>query len=208
MQIILIGKSRSPNLVWLKFDNNSLLPLKIDDIVVLGLKKFVPLSDDEYTQIQHKSAEFLLFEYALRQIAISPKTKKILHQKLLNYCQRINQKFNYPLDLLNQLTATTLDNIVSRGLIDDSAFIDSYVRRHPKMSQVQIKYTLQNLGVVVPSSFQNQTSDVDKVKQILIKKYKNANMTDFKTKNKIIASLYRKGFALGDIKTAIDDWHS
>lgn len=207
MQIIVISRSRNPHQVWLKFDDNSLLPLKIDDLVVLALKKNIELSEAEFRNIQKKSAEYIISEYALRQIAISPKTQKLLNQKLSLYCQKISLKFKYPFELLKQITASTIDNIIDRGLIDDQAFIEYYVRRHSKMSQAQIKYSLQNLGVAVPQTNLSPISDIDKIKEILIKKHKNADFTDFKTKNNIMASLYRKGFALSDIKTAIDDWH-
>jgi SOS response regulatory protein OraA/RecX len=53
----------------------------------------------------------------------------------------------------------------------------------------------------------DQASDVDKIKNILNKKnIDKSKLTDYNAKNKVKASLYRRGFNLSDINRAFDDW--
>lgn len=204
MQILAINHSLQPQKIWLKFDDNRILPLKIDDLVVLGIKKYTDIDNEFFKKIQLFSANFVMTEYALRQIAISPKTLKLLRQKLQIYSHRLIQKYQFSSQLLSSAIEKVIEYINSKGLIDDTKFIEYYLRRHPKMSQMQIKYNLQNLGIV----YINHSSDKDKIIQILSKKVGNKDLTDFNTKNKLISALYRKGFAIGDVRTAIDEYLS
>ncbi len=202
MQILTISHSRQPQKVWLKFDDDSLLPFKIDDLVILNVKKFVEFDVAALTKIQAASSKFVMTEYALRQIAISPKTSKLLSQKLANYQRLIQKKYNYASEATSGLTEAVIQEISAKGLLDDSKFIEYYVRRHSKMSQMQLKYNLRTLGL----EYSSQESDHDKIAKIIFQKSKTTNLTDFKTKNKLIASLYRKGFAINLVKTVIDEY--
>jgi SOS response regulatory protein OraA/RecX len=167
------------------------------------LKKFTSLSDDLFLKIQTNSAKFLLTEYSLKQITISPKVRKLLSQKLRQYSQKINRKFDYPDGLVLGLIEEVLDKIDSLGLLDESQFVDYFVRRHHRQSATQINYQLKLLGINQKVTTENE---IDNIKSILQKKYQSSDFSDFKTKNKITANLFRKGFALGDIKIAIDDF--
>ena len=202
MQILTISHSRQPQKVWLKFDNDLLLPFKIDDLVTLNVKKFIELDEAALAKIQAASARFIMTEHALRQIAISPKTSKLLSQKLTNYQRLIQKKYNYPSLITSGLIELIVQEISAHGLLDDTKFIEYYVRRHSKMSQMQIKYNLQSLGL----KYSSLESDHDKVAKIIFQKSKTADLTDFNTKNKLIASLYRKGFAINLVKTVIDEY--
>lgn len=201
MQIVAINHSRQPQKIWLKFDNDSLLPLRVDDLVILGIKKFIDIDSDFFKKIQESSAKFALTEYALRQIAISPKIAKLLTQKLKIYSHRLVQKYNYPRDLISNLIEIVVAEISQKNLLDEAAFIESYLRRHQKMSQLQLKYNLRALGLsYIPTS-----SDKEKIVKLLSSKISNLDLSDFKTKNKLIASLCRKGFAIDLVKTTIDE---
>ena len=204
MQILTISHSRQPQKVWLKFDDDSLLPFKIDDLVILNIKKFVELDVAALAKIQVASSKFVMSEYALRQIAISPKTSKLLSQKLANYQRLIQKKYSLPSSITSGLIEIIIQEISARGLLDDAKFIEYYVRRHSKMSQMQIKYNLQSLGL----TYTSQQTDQNGLNQLIAKKARVLDLTDFKTKNKLIASLYRKGFAINLVKTAIDEYLS
>jgi SOS response regulatory protein OraA/RecX len=53
----------------------------------------------------------------------------------------------------------------------------------------------------------SQENDTDKIKNLLNKKnIDRSKLTDYNEKNKIKASLYRRGFNISDINTAFDDW--
>jgi SOS response regulatory protein OraA/RecX len=203
MNLVSTNPGKNSCLVWLKFSDGSLLPLKIDDLHILSLKKNVEITPDLFKRIQELSFAFMLSEYAIRQVAISPKTSKILLPKLQQYCYKMTQKFGYPPCLYQALIDATLKKLENDGLLDGSQYADYFIRRHPKMSQAQITYSLRQLGLTVPADL--SFPDGDKIKAILKKKYSNVNFSDYRSRNKVIAGLSRHGFAINDIKTAIDD---
>lgn len=204
MEIVSVSPSRRNNrLLWLKLSDGSLYPFSADDYVLLGLKKTENLTDDQVLNIQTHSARFMLLEYSYRQIGISPKVRYLLLQKLRQYHLRLNQKYHYPDGLVIGLIEEVLDKIDSQGLLDENQFVNYYVRRHSKQSSAQIKFHLRQLGL---DPAIKESDEKDKITMILNKKYPHVNFSDFKSRQKVVASLYRKGFALSDIKTAIDDY--
>lgn len=208
MQIITISSARLPERVWLKFDDDSLLPFKVDDVVLLKLKKFIDLSSTEYETVQKYSASYLLYEYAIRQLAISPKTRLALDQKLRLYSRKIIFKYNYPSKLVSSLVPVTLEKIDEKGLINDDEFVAYYIRRHPHKSLMDIKFSLQHLGVDLKDHPHLFVSEKDKIRTLITKKLRHQDLTDVNTKNKLISFLCRKGFALGDVKTIIDEYNN
>lgn len=194
---------KNSRLLWLKFSTGQLLPLSVDDYVLMGLKKNEEISDELYLQVQTNSAKFLLIEYSLKQITISPKVRKLLSQKLRLYSAKINLKFSYPSGLVASLIDQVLDKMDSLGLLNETKFVDYFVRRHHRQSAAQINYQLHQLGIDQSISPEDE---INQLKLILQKKYHPVDFSSYLQKNKIISSLYRKGFALRNIETAIDDF--
>ena len=64
------------------FSDNSYLPFFIDDVVKFSLQKNQTLDEEKFSQVIFAALFYLGWEYALRQVAISPKTEKIISQKL------------------------------------------------------------------------------------------------------------------------------
>lgn len=205
MQIIQISPSRqSQQQVWLKFNDGTLLPFKVDDVVSLKLTKFTEVPDDLYQTILLASAKYLLLEYSLRQIAISPKTEKSLEQKLKIYCQRLKYKYQFELDLLYPLIVPTVNRIVEDGLIDNDAYIEHLIRKYPRKSSVEISYLLRQQGISYTPKPDSRV-EIEKIKNLILKKYQTYNLADYNVKNKLIGNLARKGFPIEFIKTAIDE---
>jgi SOS response regulatory protein OraA/RecX len=204
MEIISVNVSKkNSRLVWLKFSDGLLLPFSADDFVLMHLKKFDLLDEEQFFAIQTASARFLLTQHSLRQVAISPKVRKLLIQKLRLYSRKINRQYQYPDGLVSGLIDSVVDKIDSLGLLDIAGFIDYFTRRHRRQSASQINFQLRQLGINQKSAV---SDDVEKIKSILQKKYQPTDFSDYQTKRQIIAKLYQKGFAVSDIKTAIDDY--
>lgn len=204
MEIISVNVSKkNSHLVWLKFTGGILLPFSAEDYVLMHLKKFESISDDQFLAIQTGSARFLLTEYSFRQVAISPKVRKLLSQKLQLYSRKIIFRFQYPENLVSNLIPLVVDKIDSLGLLDETGFVEYFTRRHRRQSGSQINFQLRQFGINIKTE---TTGDVDKIKSILQKKYRPEDFSDYKSKSKIIAKLYQKGFSVGDIKTAIDGY--
>jgi SOS response regulatory protein OraA/RecX len=200
-----IKTSRIPNRVNLVFSDHSYLPFFIDDTVKLSLIKNSEIDPEKLNSIITASLKYLGREYALRQIAISPKSEKILSQKLRQYFFKTTQKFKlfsgFPVSpIINEI----ISELKSKNLLNQSDFASYFVKKNKNKSQAQVKYLLQQQGINFDvSTFDDQSA----IKKILAKKKITEEIiADFKLKSKLYASLFRSGFQISDIKAAIDDY--
>ncbi len=203
MQITSIKTSKIPNRVWLTFSDSSFIPFFIDDVVKLSLLKNQEIDELKYQLIIKTSLLFIGREYALRQIAISPKTEKIINQKLKLFFRKVIFKYNLNINNLNleEISQQILKDLKDKKLLNEKDFINYFIKKNSKKSHQQIMYLLHQFGVnqdLLSSINFNQESEIDKIKKIISKK-KNTD------KLKLKSSLYRRGFNLSDINAAIDD---
>ncbi len=198
----------SVNRATLLFSDSSFLPIDSDSLQKLSLKKHQTLSPPKIQKIAQASALYLLKNYALRQIAISAKTEKILQQKLLLFAKKTQKKFQLLSKLyFPPLIQQTLSYIKDRGLLHPQEFVDRILRTHRYKSFFYITSLLRQSGVD-PQYFPvlQPQQEFSKIKKILNKKnIKKIDLSDYNAKNKIISSLARRGFSYPDIKLAIDD---
>lgn len=210
MQLISLKASKINNRLWLTFSDNSYLPFFIDDVVKLSLSKNEQIDDSRYLQILNTSLTYLAREYALRQIALSPKTEKIIKQKLSLYFKKVKAKYKINHSSLNssEIIDHVVKELIDKKLLNDQDYINYFVKRNYKKSKQQILYSLQQQGLssdlLSEISF-DQDSDQEKILHYLSKKKINIeDITDFNEKNKIKAKLYRQGFSLSDINSIFD----
>jgi len=200
-----IKTSRIPNRVNLVFSDHSYLPFFIDDIVKLSLVKNSEIDSEKLNLIIATSLKYLGREYTLRQIAISPKSEKILSQKLKQYFFRSIQKFKLFSDFpVSPIINEIISELKSKNLLNQSDFASYFVKKNKNKSQAQVKYLLHQQGI----NFDVSTlDDQSAIKKILAKKNVTREIiADFRLKNKLYASLFRSGFQISDIKAAIDDY--
>jgi len=200
-----IKTSRIPNRVNLIFSDHSYLPFFIDDTVKLSLIKNQEIDPEKLNLIITASLKYLGREYALRQIALSPKTEKILSQKLKQYFFKATKKFKLFSNFsVSPIISKIISDLKSKGLLNQSDFTLYFVNKNKNKSQAQVKYLLQQQGInFEPSTLDDQSA----IKKILIKKRIDQKyIADFKLKTKLYASLFRSGFQISDIKAAIDDF--
>ncbi len=96
MQIISIRPSRHPNIVWVTFADKKYLPLLVDEIYRLKIKKGDDLEDNQLKNIYRLSLHQSLLDYALRQVGLSPKIKSVLVPKLKLKLRLLIQKDTPP----------------------------------------------------------------------------------------------------------------
>jgi len=210
LSLVNIKISRIKNRVNLVFSDGNYLPFFIDDVVRLSLVKHQELSLEKLEQIKSLALLYLGKEYALRQIAISPKTEKILSRKLKIYFLKTTQKFK----LLSSISRDSITNQIigdlkTKKLLNQASFIDYFIKKNKYKSVAEIKFLLKQQGVDISSLNIPSDNEGDSIKKILSKKHINQElMSDFSFKNKLYASLFRKGFTMSVIKTAIDEYLS
>ena len=168
MKIQKLKPSRINNRINVIFDDNSYLPLFVDDVVKNNLKIGY---DVDYSLLKDLSTKYLVKEYALRQIALSPKTAIILKRKI----QQKFRDFN-PDEIIENL----------KPYLNEQKFIEYFINKFKKKSNREIEYRLKMLGI----KYHSTISDLEKIKN-LIKKKKNIS----------ISALIARGFAYSDIKS-------
>ncbi len=205
-----IKTSRVPNRVNLIFSDDSYLPFFIDDVVKLSLQKNQTIDEEKFSQIISTALLYLGREYALRQVAISPKTQKIISQKLKLFFLKTGRKYKHFVGFkADQIISTIINDLNSKNLLNQNDFVKSFIAKNHRKSANQIKFLLSQRGVDVSGLKIEKTNDIDSIKRILTKKrVNNEVLKDFKAKNKLYASLFRQGFDISDIKAAIDDYLS
>ncbi len=202
-----IKVSRIKNRVNLVFSDGSYLPFFIDDVVKLSLQKSQPIDEEKFTQIIQSSLSYLGNEYALRQIAISPKTEKIISQKLKIFFIKKSQKYKYFSNFnFSPIITSIIDNLNAKKLLNQDDFIKSFIAKNHHKSIKQVKFLLAQKGVNISNLNLNNTNDIESIKRILTKKRVTQKLLkDFKAKNRLYSSLLRQGFEFSDIKAVIDD---
>lgn len=203
MQLIVISPSRHPPKVWLKFSNDNLLPFKLDDVVTLGLKKFADLNDEILEKIYQTSLKFVLLEYALRQVAISPKTEKVILPKLKQKLSYLIQKYHYPESNYSFLIDEILEYLKTNDLLKKDEYKRYLINKSKHKSKMEISYLLRSQGL--NSSPDDVPDDLPKIRLLVQKKLKNINLADSESRFKLISALTRKGFALNEVKSVIDE---
>lgn len=171
MKIQRLRPSRIKNRLNVVFEDGSYLPMFIDDVVKNSLKIG---SDVNFDDLLKLSINYQAREYALRQIAISPKTEAILRQKLRKKFRDFN-----PDELITAISP----------YLDDQKYIDYIQRKFKHKSNREISYRLKMAGI----SYQSHQDDREKI-LVLQRKKKNIS----------ISSLVQRGFAYSDIKSVFD----
>lgn len=209
LQLSNIKASRINNRVNLIFSDGSYLPLFIDDVVKLSLHKGQEIDQKLYEIIKNTSLLYLGREYALRQIAISPKTEKSLKLKLKLFFQKIRKKFNLTTsDSIFIIIDQIISDLNSKNLLNQTNFVSYFINKNHHKSKTEILYLLSQQGIEITSEITNQLSSDDDYQ--LIEKYFDKkkvsadSLKDFNYRQKIITALFRRGFKLSDIKAVID----
>ncbi|MPN46116.1 Regulatory protein RecX [bioreactor metagenome] len=175
----------------------------------MSLHKGQEIDQKLYEIIKDTSLLYLGREYALRQIAISPKTEKTLKLKLKLFFQKIRKKFNLiTSDSISIIIDQIISDLNSKNLLNQTDFVSYFINKNRHKSKTQILYLLCQQGIEITPDITSQlSSDGD---YQLIEKYFNKKrispdlLKDFNYRQKLMSSLFRRGFKLSDIKAVID----
>ena len=99
----------------------------------------------------------------------------------------------------------------SKGFLDDENWINNYLAQKQKSCSLKkITSTLYSKGLsrdtidMISEEFKDPVSELDSILKLLKNRSKSKDLSDYKEKQKFIASLMRKGFSFDLIKEGLD----
>lgn len=189
--------------VRIYIDEEFAFPLLREDVVQFDLKEGLELSREAYDVLLKDG---VLRRAKLKALAIlkqMDRTEQELRRKLL--------EAEYPENIIDM----TLDYVKGYGYINDSRYASTYIRhRITSKSKNMLVAELYNKGIqrdIIETAIlteydqaREENPELVAIKKALAKKsYDPENLT-WEEKQKLIASLYRKGFDIEKIKQALD----
>ncbi|MCE2982392.1 MAG: recombination regulator RecX [Parachlamydia sp.] len=108
-----------------------------------------------------------------------------------------------------KVAANILERVISEfksaGYIDDEAWISSYLRLNQKKYGKRLMLAkLRAKGIEADFHLQ-KNDEIESIRVLFQSKYRKKDLTDWKTKQKVVASLLRKGFEYEDVMAAIKE---
>jgi len=130
----LLPSRRTKNRIWLIFSDQLKLPFFADDVVKLGLKNNLEIGDELFGRIKAASLYYLLYNYSLRQIALSPKISQTLSPKLKQKLHFYLRKYQLSGEYL-YLVDEIIDKLSSHQLLDEVSFSEHLLRQNRHRSR-------------------------------------------------------------------------
>lgn len=199
----LLPSRRTKNRVWLILSNRLKLPFSLDDAVSLHLSPGLEIDLELFSQLKSHCLYYLLYNYSLNQVALSPKIEKVISPKIRQKLYFYQKKYLLDGDY-QYLIDQVIDKLNSQNLLDKLSFAHYLLRKNQHRSRNYLQRLFSYYHLSLPETYLSH--DIETIKNILLKKkYSSLNLLENSAKNKLFASLARKGFAYDDIKTAIDE---
>lgn len=175
-------------------------------------KELEKLSLEEGQSLQHEQYDRLI------AVLIYPKAieKALSILKFMDRCEqelrRKLSKEDYQEDIIDRV----IEYVKHYGYLNDERFATNFVRaRKNRKSKLIIKNELQQKGIskdiidiVLVMEYEAEDiedSEIIAIRKAIAKRTKAPGELSSKERQKLIASLYRKGFALDKIEKGIDD---
>jgi regulatory protein len=117
-----------------------------------------------------------------------------------------------PLTEDESLVSKAIDWMVAQRYQSDERFAIMYVRSKAMSGYgpIRIKLELNQKGIdelLIEKSFEENSEEIswtDQVDRLILKKSKNIDITDFKSRSKVMGYLQRKGFSIDQIYQGLD----
>ncbi len=166
-----------------------------------SLKEGMELSIAEYERILEETIYHRVIDKALNILKFADRSEHELRRKLT--------QAEFPAALIDR----AISYVRMYGYLDDKRFAASFIRsRMNKKSRLMIKNELMQKGIsddVISEAFEeayaeeDEDAEVTAIIKAIAKKTKDPEALTYEEKQKLIASLYRKGFDLVKIKQCL-----
>lgn len=176
-------------------------PWKDIHISIFGRKPKIPVQIDSlaefkalFNELEYKGAKHFLLKRLSQQSYHSAQMEKLLHTRLVQ--------------------SPTIQKLIADGknwgYLNDETWLETFIQGHLKRySMRMITLKLQSKGISKNTikdalqQFDLPEQESRNVLQLLSTRYKTKNLQDFKQKQKVIASLLRKGYGFDSIHQAL-----
>lgn len=197
---IKIGRAKKTTAYEIYADESFIFLLYSQDIRIYQLKEGIEISPNLYERIIQETVYRRAKQKAMATLKRVDKTEKELRVKL---------KASYYTDDIIDMTINYLKNY---DYINDERYSSNYIRFHKlNKSKFAIKTKLLQKGInkavlekSISDEYFNSEDENDPemiaIKKSINKKYKDISSLTWEEKQKLIASLYRKGFDIDKIQ--------
>ncbi len=175
------------------------------DLQKFSIKAGMVLSEELYQEIAEKLLNKRCRSYAMNLLIKKDRSERELRTRLF--------EAEYP----EKVVEDAIEYLKGFSYIDDERYSENYIRANCSRAGLkEIKNKLRMKGIkdedinsAIEKSYEDgilsQDENHELILRLLKKKLAGRNTVDIKERQKIVASVYRKGFELGEINSAFDE---
>lgn len=165
---------------------------------IFGAKpKFPPVESDIqaiFNQYEYKRVKGYLLWLLSKQSYHSEQLSKMLRERLVQ----------------PETIRSALKELQDAGYLDDDSWLNTFLKAQKRrygLPHILAKLRLKGFSSITLQSIQENWSDHEEekgaIEHLLQTRYRTKDLSDYKTRQKVIASLMRKGFTYDCIKSAM-----
>ncbi len=149
-----------------------------------------------YAELEHKGAKLYTYKRLARQNLSSADLMRLLSLKGVS----------------PEIAAQVVNEMQNLGYVNDDSWAEAFIRQQRQLKKGRLfiasklrrkGFSTEQVDAWLSEQHQDYSEDAA-IRKLLSTKYHKRNLQDFKEKNKVIASLVRKGFSLNDVLKALD----
>lgn len=208
--VIKLHPSSTGSTVTMFLNTGNRLVVPIDLFIALKIRVGDTLNEPKISELQTETQKCLLKEYALRQLAISPKSENLLIAKLKLALKKINQTYQIKIESSN-LVPDIIRKLKQANFFNDKEYCQHILRKYKSKSNRFIQYYLKQKGIedeVIDEVLQNRDTSTESnaLSKLLAKKIiRYQKLPKHTLKNKLLAIAYQNGFPISRAKSIIDE---
>ena len=199
---------RDKNRINVSVDGKYRLSLDMMQVVELGIRVGLELSEEELQSIEEESQYGKLYARALEYALVRPRSMREMRDYLYRKTRDTRTKTgDIRKGVSKELTERVFDRLVEKGRLDDEVFTQFWVenrnlRKGSSMRKLQSELSAKgvNSEIIEKTLHNSERTDTNELKKVIAKKSKK--YTDIQ---KLIAYLARQGFRYDDIQQTLKE---
>lgn len=197
--------------IHLSLDGEYIATVNADYWFTCGIKSGEEITPEQLEELLSESARRKMMNKALDLLSMRDYSRKELSDKLVTKAWEKREQKDMDLGTLKQQAADICDRLEELGLLNEERFARSYVDeliRRKHLSKSGLKTALIQKGVqrdIIETVLEEVEVDpVEQIRELLLTKFKNRDLSDEKQKTRTVNALLRLGYRYGEINEAMD----